>query len=321
MRRSTPPREGAVKRDRLGIDIMDVVRTPDQRFARLSAYPYAAASLALDSAGADLHLAYVSEGAHDGRPVLLLHGPPTWSFLWRGAIPTLVEGGCRVVAPDLIGFGRSDKPTRPSDHRLDRHAGWLMSLVEALDLRRAALVAHGAAAPLALRLLAAGASDRFAHFIAVSPRFAPAGPFDDASLDSSLGDQPPDEAPAAEQVARGCAGPLGEAARAGYEAPFAEPDHAAGLRAPARFLPGWPNELAAIDLPILAIGGERDQLADSTWIDRLPGPADRRRRIAIAGAGHYVPEERGPELALALLAFLAEPSVDSDRGRGESSRP
>jgi haloalkane dehalogenase len=269
----------------------DVVRTPEQRFARLSGYPYPAHSLALDEDG-ELHLAYVAEGAHDSRAVLLLHGPPTWSYLWRSAIPMLVEGGCRVVAPDLVGFGRSAKLGRARDHVLDRHASWLMALVEALDLRHATVVAHGAAALLALRLVA-GARDRFARAVGVCPLFATSG-------------APADAARASEQVAGGCAGALSDGTRAGYDAPFPEDEQCAGLGAQPNFLAGWPEDLPPIEIPILAVAGDKDALADADWTGHVPGPPDRRRRITIAGAGHYLPEERGPELALALLAFMAE---------------
>jgi haloalkane dehalogenase len=267
---------------------MEVVRTPDQRFARLPGYPYPAAWHDIDQ---DLRLAYVAEGAHDSRAVLLLHGPPTWSYLWRRAIPTLVEAGCRVVAPDLIGFGRSDKPARARDHALDRHVRWLRGLVEALDLRRVLIVAHGAAAPLALRLAAGG--DRFAQLVGVCPRFSPPGGSDEATP--------------GELVARGCTSPVTDGARAGYDAPFGEEPRCAGLRAAASFL-GWPDEPPPIEIPVVAVQGDRDEIGDSDWTGRLFGAADRCRRITITGAGHYLPEERGPELALSLLPLLADPA-------------
>jgi haloalkane dehalogenase len=268
---------------------MDIVRTPEQRFARLPGYPYPASWLAVEEG---LRLAYVVEGPSDGRPVLLLHGPPTWSYLWRRAIPGLAEGGCRVVAPDLIGFGRSDKPARPRDHRLDRHTAWLLALIEELDLRRALVVAHGAAAPLALRLVAES-GDRLTRMAGVCPRFAPPG------------ERALDEGSAAELIARGCASPITDGARAGYDAPFGEDARSAGLRAAASFL-GWPGEPPPMDFPVVAVHGERDENADADWTSRLFGPGDRCRRVTIAGAGHYLPEERGPELALSLLALLAE---------------
>ena len=287
---------------------MDVVRTPEQRFARLSAYPYQAHSLTLDEDG-ELRMAYVAEGAHENRPVLLLHGPPTWSYLWRRVIPMLVEGGCRAVAPDLIGFGRSDKLAAPRDHRLERHVAWLKALVETLDLRQATVVAHGAAGLLALRLVAAvsnagsGEADpdaaaaevvpRFSRFVGVCPLFATSG-------------APAEDLPACELVALGCAGPLSDATRAGYDAPFAEPEQGTGLRVQPSFLAGWPEDLPPIDLPMLAVAGEHDRLADTEWTSHVPGPLERRRRIAVPGAAHYLPEDRGPELALALLGFIDE---------------
>ena len=281
---------------------MEVVRTPDHRFARLSAYPYPSRSLALDEDG-ELRLAYVAEGANENRPVLLLHGPPTWSYLWRRVIPMLVEGGCRVVAPDLVGFGRSDKLVRARDHRVERHAAWLTALVEVLDLRQAIVVAHGAAALLAFRLAATGsspggsaagdeASARFARLVCVSPLFAPAG-------------TPAEDVSASEPVARGCADALSDATRTGYDAPFPDAEHRVGLGIQQVFVSGGPEELPPVRVPLVAVAGERDELAPLDWTSRLPGSPECRR-IQIGAAGHYVPEDRGPELALALLALLGE---------------
>jgi haloalkane dehalogenase len=263
------------------------VRTPDHRFARLSGYPYPAHTLAVREDGGELRLVYVAEGAHENRPVLLLHGPPTWSYLWRSVLPMLVEGGCRVVAPDLVGFGRSDKISQ-GDHSLERHLAWLQALVEADDLRQAVVVAHGAAVPLALRLVSG--SDRFTRLACVCPVLAGAE----------------EEGAASERVARGCAGQVSDVTRAGYDAPFPEDEHGAGLRCQAVFSLERPEDLAPIALPILAVTGEKDERADAEWTGRVPGPPERRRRITIAGGGHYLPEDRGPELALALLAFMAE---------------
>ena len=261
---------------------MEVLRSPDQRFARLSAYPYRARSLALDEDG-ELRLAYVAEGAHDSPAVLLLHGPPTWSYLWRRVIPMLVEGGCRVVAPDLVGFGRSDKPLRPRDHRLDRHAGWIAALIEVLELRQVTVVAHGAAASLALRLMIeeegdprdtdaeegdaaprrgrrsddeatqpGGTSAVFTRAVGVCPLFAAPPVLADRQV--------------SEIVAQGCAAPLSDAIRAGYDAPFPDDEQAfslrAGLRAQPTFLSAWQEDMPPIDLPILAVAGDRDELAD-----------------------------------------------------------
>src|SRR5688572_33208322 len=110
-------------------DTMDTVRAADQQFTRLSGFPYAQRSIELGERGGP-RMVYAAEGALENRPVLLLHGGPTWSYLWRRVTPSLVEAGCRIVAPDLIGFGRSDKPVKVKDVAVARQVGWLGELVE-----------------------------------------------------------------------------------------------------------------------------------------------------------------------------------------------
>ncbi|HTE50667.1 MAG TPA: alpha/beta fold hydrolase [Kofleriaceae bacterium] len=279
---------------------MDLVRTPDHRFERLSGYPYSPATLRLGD-DEDPALAYVVEGPHDGLTVLLLHGPPTWSYLWRQMIPMLAEAGCRVIAPDLVGFGRSDKILRPREHSVDHQVAWLKALVEHLDLRDVTVAAHGAAALLALKLVTSrfeGKTEgeeihRFKRLVAISPLSAASG--------ATISDLA-----ASEQISRGCAGALSSAVRAAYDAPFPDPELAAGLRAQPSFLDGWLEDLPEVDLPLLVVTGDTDEMTDPDWITHIPGAATRRRRLVIPGAGHYLPEDRGPELALALLAFLVE---------------
>ena len=113
---------------------MEVLRTPDERFDRLPGFPFAPNYLEVPSGeGEDLRLHYLDEGS--GSVVLLLHGEPSWSFLYRKMVPPLTAAGLRVVAPDLIGFGRSDKPARRTDYTFQRHVDWIRCFIEALDLR------------------------------------------------------------------------------------------------------------------------------------------------------------------------------------------
>ena len=116
---------------------MDVQRTPDERFVDLADWPYQPSYATVTASDIDipLRLAYVDVGPETGRSVLLIHGEPTWGYLYRKMIPGLVEAGCRVVVPDLIGFGRSDKPAQKSDYTYARHIDWVSSLVEQLDLQ------------------------------------------------------------------------------------------------------------------------------------------------------------------------------------------
>ncbi|MDQ3055431.1 MAG: alpha/beta fold hydrolase, partial [Actinomycetota bacterium] len=121
---------------------MPVLRTPEDRFNDLPGFPYPSRQAEVgDLDGDHLRMSYVEDGPADGPVVLLLHGEPSWSFLYRKVIPVLSEAGLRVIAPDLIGFGRSDKPTERADHSYARHVEWVRALVcDALDLREVTLV-------------------------------------------------------------------------------------------------------------------------------------------------------------------------------------
>jgi haloalkane dehalogenase len=134
---------------------MRVLRTPDECFARLPGFPFAPHYVEIPSGdGVALRVHYVDEGPRDAAPVLLLHGEPSWSFLYRKMIPGLVAAGHRVVAPDLVGFGRSDKPAERSDYTYQRHVDWLRATIELLDLRRITLFCQDWGGLLGLRLVA-----------------------------------------------------------------------------------------------------------------------------------------------------------------------
>ena len=117
---------------------METLRTPDERFEELKDYAYTPHYLELDDLdGGSLRMHYVDEGPRDARPVLLVHGEPTWGYLYRKMIPGLLAAGLRVVVPDLVGMGRSDKPAQQTDYSFVRHVGWLRSWLNSLDLRGA----------------------------------------------------------------------------------------------------------------------------------------------------------------------------------------
>ena len=277
---------------------MDTVRAVDQQFARLSGYPYAPRSMELGDRGGP-RLVSVAERALEHRPVLFLHGGPTWSYLWRRVMPSLAEAGCRVVAPDLVGFGRSDKPLRVKDAGAARQLGWLREMVERLDLRSAVLVFHGMSARLGLELLAASA-DRFAAAVGVCPLLDARGP-EALSLCGRMREL--DELSASALVAEGSSVPLDEVTRRAYDAPFPDEEHAAALRALPGYLPDDEAWTVTIERPLLAVSGAADRIgAPAGWAERFGG----REAVVLAGAGHYAPEDRGPELALAILEFLAQ---------------
>src|SRR5262245_63303575 len=143
---------------------MDALRTPDERFANLPGYPFAPHYVTV---GDGLRVHYADEGPRDVPPVLCLHGEPSWSYLYRKMIPPLVAAGHRVVAPDLVGFGRSDKPVRREDYTYQRHVDWMRGVLEKLDLRNVTLVCQDWGGLIGLRL-AAEHSARFTRIVAAN---------------------------------------------------------------------------------------------------------------------------------------------------------
>ncbi|MGI9134620.1 MAG: haloalkane dehalogenase, partial [Rhodoferax sp.] len=138
--------------------IAKVLRTPDARFGALPEFPYTAHYLEVGG----LRIAYIDEGPRDAAPVLLLHGEPTWSYLYRKMIPGLLEAGHRVLAPDLVGFGRSDKPARRADYSYFNHVQWMSAWMEQLDLRQITLFCQDWGSLIGLRM-AAESPERFAR--------------------------------------------------------------------------------------------------------------------------------------------------------------
>src|SRR4051812_36995471 len=129
---------------------MKILRTPDERFDGLASLGYTFAPHYVEVEGLRVH--YLDEGPRDAAPVLLMHGEPTWCFLYRKMIPLFVAAGHRVVAPDLVGFGRSDKPSERADYTYERHVGWMAGVLEAIDLQRATIVCQDWGGLIGLRL-------------------------------------------------------------------------------------------------------------------------------------------------------------------------
>jgi len=147
---------------------MKTIRTPDERFQGLAGYGFTPNYVEIPAGDGDqLRMHYLDEGPRDGEILLCLHGQPTWSYLYRNMIPPLTGAGYRVIAPDLVGFGRSDKPTRRKDYSYANHVGWLNALLQALDLRQVTLVCQDWGGLLGLRLVTLNL-DRFARVVAAN---------------------------------------------------------------------------------------------------------------------------------------------------------
>ncbi|GAB4192476.1 MAG: haloalkane dehalogenase [Roseiflexaceae bacterium] len=293
---------------------MQVLRTPDERFADLPEYPFAPHYA--DLGGLRMH--YVDEGPHEAAPVLLLHGEPTWSYLYRRMIGPLVASGHRVIAPDLIGFGRSDKPARQEDYSYQQHVEWLAGLLVALDLRRITLFCQDWGGLIGLRVLAEH-SERFARAIAANTALPDSGQRGSRAVRTwqTFARFSP-WFPIGRIVQAGCVTRLAPTVRTAYDAPFPDRRYKAGARAFPRLIPSSPDDpalpanrraweqLARWDKPFLTAFSDQDPItrgADRPMRERIPG-ARGQPHTTIQGAGHFLQEDRGPELAVLIDGFI-----------------
>ncbi|MCX5741295.1 MAG: haloalkane dehalogenase [Proteobacteria bacterium] len=294
---------------------MEILRTPDDRFANLPGYAFAPHYAELG----DLRMHYLDEGPRDGAIVLCLHGEPSWSYLYRTMIPTLVAAGLRVIAPDLVGFGRSDKPALREAYTFQRHVDWMAAFVDRLDLRAITLFCQDWGGLIGLRLVAE-ASERFARVVA-SNTFLPTGdqPTPAAFAAWQTFSQTVPEFPVGNIVARACARPVDRAVIAAYDAPFPDEHFKAGARQFPLLVPTRPDDPAAapnraawarlrtFTRPFLTAFGDSDPItrgADRVLQAQIPGAAGQPH-TTIAQGGHFVQEDAGPELATIVAAFVA----------------
>ena len=314
---------------------MAVVRTPDERFADLPGYPFAPHYVEVVVRGVDpVRMHYVDEGPRDGVVVLLLHGQPTWSYLYRDVIKHLVDAGLRTVAADNVGFGRSDKLTEATDYTFERHVEWLHSFVTALDLHDVVLVVQDWGGPLGLSVLARD-PDRFAKVVAANTILHTADPsladkltwavhgvgdsrvvIEEALLDYVLYYQrAPDIWPS--QFVDAVAGPLPSDVLAAYDAPFPDRSYKAGLRQLTALLPLTRNDPGAAigrqtmtaleqwDRPFLTAYSDGDEATrgwERVFQERIPGARDQSH-VTIRGAGHFLQEQKGTELGEVIAEF------------------
>ncbi|MGI5156327.1 haloalkane dehalogenase [Microbispora sp. CA-102843] len=297
---------------------MDFLRTPDERFADLPGFPYEP-RYAEVTGGA--RMAYVEAGPADGPPVLLLHGEPSWSFLYRHVMAVLAEAGCRAVAPDLVGFGRSDKPSRPEDHTYARHVEWVRSLAfDALDLRGVTLVGQDWGGLIGLRLVAEH-PDRFARVVAANTGL-PTGDIPMPEVWHRFREAV-EKAPVldiARFIQSGCVTRLPEPVRRAYDAPFPSEEFKAGPRAMPGLVPITPDDPAApanraawqtlvtLGLPFLVAFSDRDPITGgmAPILKKSMRGAAGLDHPVFAGAGHFLQEDAGRELGEAVAAFVHE---------------
>jgi len=298
---------------------MEVLRTPDDRFASLPGYPFEPHYLEVpDGEGGELRVQYVDEGPGDADPVLLLHGEPSWSFLYRKMIPVITAAGHRAVAPDLVGFGRSDKPSKRDDYTYQRHVDWMRELLEQLDLRNVTLVGQDWGGLIGLRLVAEH-PDRFARVVAANT-FLPTGDRNpgDAFLAWQKFSQEAPRFPVGRIVNGGCVTELPEDVVAAYDAPFPDETYKEGARQFPLLVPTSPSDPAAepnrrawealseFDKPFLTAFSDSDPItggADRVLQESIPG-AKGRPHTTLTGGGHFLQEDVGEELARVVVDFV-----------------
>jgi len=286
------------------------VRTPEERFVALPGFDFAPNWLEWDG----LRLHYLDEGS--GPLVVLFHGEPTWSFLYRKVIPRITAAGFRAIAPDYPGFGKSDKPTDPAFYTYDRLTAAMRALVDHLDLREAAAVVQDWGGPIGLRV-AVEAQGRFTRLSILNTGLFTGGRSSDAFLAwRRFAEQHPD-LPIGRVVSTAAATHWPDEVVAGYEAPFPDQDHkvgawrlplivpihatdagAAEMQAVAAALGGWAR-------PVQVLFGDSDPMftlrVAEQFARSIPGAGDVE---VIEGAGHFLQEDKGEEVGASIVEFL-----------------
>jgi haloalkane dehalogenase len=306
---------------------LEVLRTPDARFEKLPDYPFAPHYVEVPGPeGTRLRMHAVDEGPRDAPVVLMLHGEPTWSFLYRKMIPVIVAAGLRAVAPDHIGFGRSDKLADRTAYSYASHVEWTLELVTALDLRDVTLVCQDWGGPIGLSTLAAE-PERFARVVAANTILPTVDPEltqgilewrTDALLDWILASQRMPHFSAGAIVAGVCQRPLSPEVVAGYDAPFPDERHLAAARHLPALIPITPGDpgaernratwrvLERFERPFLTAYSDGDPATrgwETIFQRRVPG-ARGQPHTTILGAGHFLQEDAGEELAKLVVEFV-----------------
>lgn len=306
---------------------MKILRTPDSRFSSLPQYDFEPRYVEVPSGeGESIRVHYLDAGPRDAEEIaLLLHGEPTWSFLYRKMVGPIAGSGLRVVAPDLVGFGRSDKPADRNDYTYARHVEWMRSaLFDSLGLSRVTMVGQDWGGLIGLRLVAEH-PDRFSRVVAANSGL-PTGDAhpSKAFLSWQRFSQEVPEMPIGRIVAGGCTTELDEDVVAAYDAPFPDESFKEGARQFPLLVPSRPDDpaseanrrawqsLSQFRRPFLCAFSDGDPItrgADKRFVELVPG-ASGQRHTTIEGGGHFLQEDRPVALATAILEFIhANPSV------------
>ena len=303
---------------------MQVARTPDERFEALPNFPFEPPYAEIDDGeGGRLRVHYVDEGPRDGHTVLLLHGEPSWCFLYRHIIPQLVDGGCRVIAPDLVGFGKSDKPTEKSDYTYNRHVNWMQAaIIDHLGISDATFFGQDWGGLIGLRLVAENAS-RFARVV-ISNTGLPTGdhPLTEAFMAWQHYSKTSPDFEIGRLINAATVRELLADEVAAYDAPFPDDSYKAGARIFPSLVPTAPDDPTASanraaweifdrwEKPFLCCFSDRDPVTrggDRAFLSRVPGTAGQPHET-IENAHHFVQEDSPNDVARIILHAIAQDS-------------
>jgi haloalkane dehalogenase len=303
---------------------MKTLRTPDERFADLPGYPFAPHYAEIpdgdtESPGGTLRVHYLDEGPADAAPILLMHGEPSWSYLYRKMIPILVSAGHRIVAPDLVGFGRSDKPTEMSDYTYARHVAWMQALlIDHLDVTDATFFGQDWGGLVGLRVVTAN-PDRFARIV-VGNTGLPTG--DGRPSDAFMAWQKYSQTSPTFDIGflvnAATVTDLSPAEIAAYDAPFPDDSYKADARIFPSLVPTTVDDpereanleawkvLEAWDRPFVCCFSDRDPVTaggDAAFLRRVPG-AQGQPHITATDAHHFFQEDAAEQLAHLLIDVI-----------------
>tara|TARA_Y100001936_G_C16086463_1_gene682106 strand:+ start:3138 stop:4067 length:930 start_codon:yes stop_codon:yes gene_type:complete len=309
---------------------MQTIRTPDTRFDDLKDYPYQPNYVEInDGEGSTLRVHYLDEGPKNSNPILLLHGEPSWSYLYRNMIPQLVDKGHRVVVPDLVGFGKSDKPLEQTDYSYTRHVDWMAELIfDHLNLTSITFFGQDWGGLIGLRLLAQE-PDRYDRVV-IGNTGLPTGKGEatEAFLAWQKFSQKAPEFPIGRIINGGCIRDLTTDETHAYDAPFPTDEYKAGARIFPSLVPTSTSDPASQDnlaawevlseyqKPFLLAFSDSDPVTkggDAPFHAKVPGTKGQNH-VTIENAGHFLQEDKSKELAAIMNDFIASTSPE----RGET---
>lgn len=299
---------------------MTILQTPEERFKNIPDFPYQPQYLEVeDSDLGQLRLAYVDEGSKDAPVILCMHGEPSWSYLYRKMIPVFLDAGYRVIAPDLIGFGRSDKPADRNAYTYSKHVAWMSSWFKALELDEVTLVAQDWGGLIGLRMVAE-MPDRFAR-VSLSNTGLPMGDIEDVTdfinwRDFSQADEAFDAGLIVNWFDKGV---LSEAEKNAYRAPFPSEEYKAGARQFPLIVPISPDQTGADDnreaaevlrrweKPMLLCFSDGDPITkpwEKFFIEEVPGTKGQPH-ITLHGL-HFIQEQDGKRWASSVIDWMKD---------------